>query len=301
MAPPPEPGTRRGKDAFGYSFVNSREVGCRARRLANTTHVHLRPSARVGVYGGYQVATRRIRSRERLEVEGFEEIVPAEQTSTIQAGLAVLRQKLAGTLTLSFAGELERAEYRTKKVRLWASASSRWRTNSTALSAHSSRGRSYTAGAARTPSARLAQEAVYAKLPPETVSGPAYFLAARLVTGERSICRSNLHTGYAGLRLSLRSRPDVSVGHHRVQDTGDGRAAATQPPAGRAIGTAQAAFPAAETFAVSYQSPLGRLSVRIHDKLRWNAGYQWYGYPERFATQQNYRAHTGYASLSWSF
>lgn len=300
------------------TFVYFQALGIRT--LANTTDVNFRPSARVGFYGGYQVATRRIRSRERLEVEGLEEIVPAEQTATIQAGLAGLRLKPAGPLTLSFTGELGRAdrplyptserryeafggrvEYRTKTVRLAASASSRWNANSTALSAHSSRGRNYTADAAWTPSARLAIEAGYAKLHLDTVSGLAYFLAARLVNGEQSIYRSNLHTGYAGWRLSLRNRLDVYLGYHRVQDTGDGRAAASRPPATRAIGTAQASFLAAQTFPVSYQSPLGRVSVRVHDKLRWNAGYQWYGYVEKFATLQNYRAHTGYTSLSWSF
>lgn len=300
------------------TFVYFQALGIRT--LANTTGVNYRPSARVGLYGGYQVATRRIRSRERLEVEGFEEIVPAEQASTIQAGLAGLRLKPAGPLTLSFTGELGRAdrplyptserryeafggraEYKTRTVRLSASASSRWNTNSAALSAHSSRGRSYTADAAWTPSARLAFEAGYAKLHLETVSGLAYFLAARLVTGEQSIYRSNLHTGHAGLRFSVRNRLDVYLGYHRVQDTGDGRAAAWRPPVARAIGTAQAAFLAAQTFPVTYQSPLGRLSLKIHDKLRWNAGYQWYGYAEKFATLQDYRAHTGYTSLSWSF
>jgi hypothetical protein len=300
------------------AFVYFEALGIRT--LANTTDINYRPSARVGLYGGYQFSTRRIRSRERLDVEGFEEIVPAEQTSTIHAGLLGLRLKPGGPLTLSFTGELgradrpiyptserryeafgARAEYRTKTLRLAASAASRWNTNSTALSAHSARGRHYTADAAWTPSARLAVEAGYAKLHLDTASALAYFAAARLITGEQSIYRSNLHTGYAGLRLSLRNRLDIYLGYHRLQDAGDGRAAASQPPAGRAIGSAQAAFRAVQTFPVTYQSPLGRLSVRIRDKLRWNAGYQWYGYAEEFATFQNYRAHTGYTSLSWSF
>ncbi|MCC6539552.1 MAG: hypothetical protein IT162_18520, partial [Bryobacterales bacterium] len=53
------------------------------------------------------------------------------------------------------------------------------------------------------------------------------------------------------------------------------------------------------------QSPLVRFSVRLHDKIRWNFGYQHYNYSEDFApllgALQNYRAHTGFTSLMWSF
>jgi hypothetical protein len=46
---------------------------------------------------------------------------------------------------------------------------------------------------------------------------------------------------------------------------------------------------------------LGRVSLRLHEKLRWNFGYQHYNYREDFFGLQNYRAHTGYSSLQWSF
>ena len=54
----------------------------------------------------------------------------------------------------------------------------------------------------------------------------------------------------------------------------------------------------------AYQTPLAHLSVRISERLRWNAGYQYYGYHEEFGVLsaiQNYRAHTGYTSLLWAF
>jgi hypothetical protein len=44
--------------------------------------------------------------------------------------------------------------------------------------------------------------------------------------------------------------------------------------------------------------------VRMNEKLRWNFGYQYYGYKEDFGLfsfNQNYRANTGYTSLLWSF
>ena len=47
--------------------------------------------------------------------------------------------------------------------------------------------------------------------------------------------------------------------------------------------------------------PLVRLSVKVNAQLRWNVGYQYYGYHEDFLALQNFRAQTGYSSLSWSF
>jgi hypothetical protein len=56
-----------------------------------------------------------------------------------------------------------------------------------------------------------------------------------------------------------------------------------------------------QTFPLRYLSPQGRVSVRISEKIRWNAGYQYYGYHEDFSGLQNYRAHTGYTSVLWAF
>jgi len=65
--------------------------------------------------------------------------------------------------------------------------------------------------------------------------------------------------------------------------------------------SSQASLIAAQTFPLRYLSPQGRISLRINEKLRWNAGYQNYGYHEDFSALQNYRAHTGYSSVLWSF
>jgi hypothetical protein len=60
-------------------------------------------------------------------------------------------------------------------------------------------------------------------------------------------------------------------------------------------------FYSAQTFPLSFESPLARLSLKLTPKLRWNAGYQYYRYHERFSDRQNYRAHTGFTSLTWAF
>ena len=65
-----------------------------------------------------------------------------------------------------------------------------------------------------------------------------------------------------------------------------------------------ALFAAVQTFPLTYQSPLARVSVRINEKVRWNVGWQFYNYHQQFNVfgyYQNFRAQNGYTSLSWSF
>jgi hypothetical protein len=59
-----------------------------------------------------------------------------------------------------------------------------------------------------------------------------------------------------------------------------------------------------QTFPLSYQSPLARVSFRISSRVRWNAGWQFYNYSELFhvfAFNQNFHANTGYTSILWAF
>jgi hypothetical protein len=90
------------------------------------------------------------------------------------------------------------------------------------------------------------------------------------------------------------ARVDLSIGFSIVQDVGDGRATPTGT-------TLTPAFIAAQTFPLRYLSPQGKFSFKINGKIRWNVGYQHYAYRETFSLLQDYRAHTGYTSLAWSF
>ena len=130
----------------------------------------------------------------------------------------------------------------------------------------------------------------YSKLHTYTLSGIAYFSAGAFIDNGRSLYMSNLHVVTVSSRFSIHKKADIVFGFHRVQDTGDGRST-----------PGETAFQAAQTFPLSYTSPLVRLSVRLHERLRWNFGYQLYDYAEQFVLTQNYRAHTGYTSLTWSF
>jgi hypothetical protein len=143
-------------------------------------------------------------------------------------------------------------------------------------------------------------DAGYGRLHLDSLGGLAYFAGApaQEVTGTSSYYVSNIHTGNLAARMSLGKRTDLSIGFSIVQDVGDGRATATSAPT---TYTSAPAFLAAQTFPLRYLSPQGKLSFRITEKIRWNVGYQHYAYRESFSTLQDYRAHTGYTSVAWSF
>jgi len=86
------------------------------------------------------------------------------------------------------------------------------------------------------------------------------------------------------------------VSYSHTQDTGDGRSLIANP-----FTDSSNAFYAAQTYPLRFLSPMARLSVRINQKLRWNVGYQYYGYNADFYNNLDYHAHTGYTSLLWSF
>jgi hypothetical protein len=140
-------------------------------------------------------------------------------------------------------------------------------------------------------------DASYAKLHLNTLGGINYFSQGVDISGESSYYISNIHTANLGARLTLLKRADIYAGYSHVQDVGDGRAT----PDGAGIYSALPAFQAAQTFPLRYLSPQFRLSIRITPKLRWNTGYQYYGYREQFSNAQDYRANTGFSSLAFSF
>ena len=58
------------------------------------------------------------------------------------------------------------------------------------------------------------------------------------------------------------------------------------------------------SYPMSYQSPEARLAIRLHQRLDWNIGYQYYNYNESTLVgprPQNYHAHMPYTSLRLYF
>jgi hypothetical protein len=300
------------------SFLSLQFLGLRA--FTNSTDLNWRARPWLSVRGGYLVSGRRIRSIEGERGAGYQDSLAAEQTNRLNAGSAGVRLKPAKPVTLSLDGELgridrpffptsdrryhglsARAQWRGRSLQLSALARSNYNFNSVSLFSHSARSRQYSYDASWTPLSSFAVEAGYAKLHSDTLTGLAFFAARSLVRGETSVYQSNLHAGHLGVRWAIRDRVDLYAGYHRTQDTGDGRAALETPPSGVAAGTARPAFLAVQTFPVTFDSPQVRISVRLTAKLRWNLGYQRYRYDELLLASQNYRAHTGFTSVLWSF
>jgi hypothetical protein len=181
--------------------------------------------------------------------------------------------------------------------RAGAYAKSDYNINSDMLTSFASHARQYGADGSWTPRSWFSIDASYTKLHLNTLGGINYFDAGVNVTGESSYYLSNIHSANLSAHFTLLKRADIDAGYSHVQDVGDGRAT----PDGAGVYSALPALQAAQTFPLRYLSPQVRLSIRITPKLRWNAGYQYYGYREQFSAAQDYRAHTGFSSLAFSF
>ncbi len=146
-------------------------------------------------------------------------------------------------------------------------------------------------------------DASYSRQHLDSLSFLAFFsstVGSQLVTGS-SLYLSNIHSGNLGVRVGIGRRADLYVGYSIVKDTGDGRATAI--PATETNPTTEL-LDSVQTFPLTYQSPLARVSIKISPKVRWNLGWQFYDYSELFnifAYNQNFHANTGYTSVLWSF
>jgi hypothetical protein len=293
------------------------------RTITNSTDINYRISPMVSLYGGYHYSERQIRSSELLNFPDFPgpfQGITTEQSDHINSGVAGLRLRPLKPLTITLDSELSfanhpftpiadrnfhalhgRVQYKAKSLLLSAAYRQDYNTNSISLSVHSSHARNYSFNAAWTPHAWFSLDAGYSKLHLDTVSGIAFFANGQDVQGLNSVYISNLHAANLGARFAIKKRADLYVGYTITRDAGDGRSAPVP------VGTTDPAtllLDPAQTFPLSYQSPLARLSVRISPKVRWNVGWQYYNYHEDFQLfpmSQNYHANTGYTSLLWMF
>ncbi len=296
-------------------IVNFQYLGIRT--IANETELNYRLSPGVAMFAGYNYSNRRIHSVADITVPGGgADSTIGDQTNQLHAGTLGVRLRPIKPLVIVLDGEIGRADrpvfptsdrnyqllggriqYKLKNFTLGAQARSNYNNNSVSLTSYSSHARNYSADFSWAAREWVSLDLSYAKLHLNTVGGIAYFASGSFVTGESSYYFSNIHHGNLGVRFSLRKRADLFLGYSRIQDTGDGRSTAV----GSGIGSALPGFQAAQTFPLTFQTPIARVSVRLREKLRWNAGYQYYAYHEDFSALQNYRANTGYTSLSFSF
>lgn len=297
------------------------------RTIADSTDLNYRFNNWFSAYAGFTDSGRQIRF---LEAFSFPSVAGSavnnlyQQTSHLNAGSVGVRLHPLQTLSINLEGEVGhanhpltpmsdrnyhtlggRVQYRKRQLQLSTGYRELYNENAPlSFETYSSRSRQYDAAASFELRAWLTFDASYSKLHLDTVGGLAFFAgvqAPQLQTGYDSIYISNIHAANAGLRLGIRRGADLYLGYTITKDTGDGRSSAV--PAGVADPIASL-LDSVQTFPLAYQSPMARLSIKITPKLRWNAGWQFYGYNELFhllGVNQDFHAHTGYTSVLWSF
>ncbi|HKO43080.1 MAG TPA: hypothetical protein VJU84_07315 [Pyrinomonadaceae bacterium] len=105
--------------------------------------------------------------------------------------------------------------------------------------------------------------------------------------------RNNFFFVDSVFRLARRATLFASYRVNKDNGQGDRVADPTGNP-----GTLIASYP------MSFQSPEARLALRLHERLDWNIGYQYYNYNESVIVgprPQNYHAHLPYTSLRFYF
>jgi hypothetical protein len=120
------------------------------------------------------------------------------------------------------------------------------------------------------------------------------------VPGNVSRYISNIHNVSIMARTKIQKRGTLYLGYNISKDTGDGRSVQnlglTDPAA--------SFLASVNTFPMTYQAPIARLSLRMSPKLQWNGGWEFFRYNQKFAYfgyMPYYRAQTGYTSLTWTF
>lgn len=297
------------------------------RTVANSTDINYRVRKWIGFYAGYVYSDRQIRLEEAFaypQIAGSAASNLYISDSHLGAEKLGIRIRPITPLTFNLDGEIGhashplatitdrnyhtlngRAQYRTRKVQMAAQYHQVYNENAPLnLLSFSSRSRTASASASWSPRDWFSLDASYTKLHLDTVGALQFFAGtsfSALQTAYSSIYVSNIHAANLGVRFSVLKRGQIFVGYAITKDTGDGRATAVPAVVTDPV---QAQLDTFQTFPLTYESPMARVSVRITPKLRWNAGYQYYGYNEQFqlfSYPENYHAHTGFTSVLWSF
>jgi hypothetical protein len=303
-----------------------RYLGIRA--VTNSTDADYRLKPWIGFYAGYSYTDRLVRTIEGFSLPAFADSTQNDVYETfnhLHSGVVGVHVRPVKPLIVKLEAEIGRADqpltpisdrnyhilggrldYRTRKLQLSTQYRQNYMVNAPVFySAFSSHSRNYTANASWNPLNWFSLDASYMKLHLDTVGGIAFFagpIRPTLQSGQ-SFYISNVHAGQLSAHFAIAKRADLLLGYSITKDTGDGRSVATLgvDPITNPVG---ALFASAQTFPLSYQSPLARLSIRITPKVRWNVGWQFYNYSQQFQLfgyYQNFHANNGFTSVLWSF
>jgi hypothetical protein len=290
------------------------------RLITNSTDAHFRATKKLDLYAGFRYVNRQVRSIQSVSDPStpFSNILNS-QTDRVYAGVAGVNWIILAPLRLHVETEVgrndnpfypiaqanyhaidSRLQYRRKSITASAGYRQSYNNNSITLTSYSSHSRNYFANFSWAARNWISLDLGYSKLHLDTLGGIAFFAGTGQSTLQRgkSLYISNIHAADVGVRIALKKRADLYLGYNITRDTGDGRS--SLEPAG----TVSALLYNVQTYPLSYQTPLVRLTIPIAPRLKWNAGYQFYNYHEDFGVNsfvQNYHAHTGYTSLLWAF
>jgi len=308
------------------------------RLITNSTDINFRLTPKIGFYGGYNYSIRRIQDRELLEDASRTPGNPPLYSFNNVLNSGVLGIRLHPIAPVSFIADVEygRASrpftpvsdknYHAEtaklqwKYRAWLASGSfkeyhnRNQAPASALPlsfelspalGFDSESRQYSANVAWSPPKPYGFEAGYTKMHLDTTSGILNFPVTGLpnVSGRRNLYLSNLHYGHLNFRMELLKRATLFVGYSIVKDTANGqRSAFTVPPL--VLNYPNFSFNGTDlinAYPLTYQSPQARLTIKLSNRLAWNAGWQYYGYSEKFTGIQNYHANVSYTSLRFGF
>jgi hypothetical protein len=319
--------TRMEGDALWREYNNRTELPASAyfnflgvAALSHTAQAAYVPDPRLQLNGGFSWSRREVRSREQqMPPRSSFSGTLFTQRNILQSGLFGASFRPISPLALSVDAELGRADtpffpiserrfhnisvraaYRKRTLRVSTSYRTAFNLNPTMLSAYSARTKVWTADASGTPHRRFTWDASYSYTHWRSLAGIAFFSNFNLQQGGQSLYLSQLHGLHVGARTVLTRRLEFYAAYSGVHDSADGRSFSIGAPVPGLPGS-WPAFSDAQTFPLSYRSPMARLSFQIMPAARLNLGYQHYGYHQRLDNLQDYRAHTAYLSLLWTF
>ena len=306
-------------DFASLTFVSYNFQFLGIRRIINSTDVHVRATKKVDLFGGYRFSNREIRSIQSVA----DPLTPfsnqlASQQNTVHSGIAGLNWTMKSALRLHLEAELgrndnpfypisernyhtldARLQYRKRSLTASAGYKQNYNNNSVSLADYSAHSRNYFGNFSWAARSWISLDSGYSRLHLDTAGGIQFFAGAPRASLRQgtSVYISNIHAANLGVRLVLK-KADIYAGYNITRDTGDGR------PGRLPSGTLDALLYNAQTYPLSFQTPMLRLTLPVTARLKWNAGFQYYGYHEDFGLNsglQNYHAATGYTSLLWAF
>ena len=294
------------------SYLNFQVLGI--RMFDTRVSARYQFSRKFSAYAGYGYSSRWVDSSEQQEQPTMPSPpFQASQRNELNDGFAGVNWLPLSTLRIHLEGEIGRnsrpfypiaegnlesiaatVRYKHKQFSASAGYNQSYNNNSIVVSAFSSRQRDASLEGAWNLASGLTLQALYDRRHLDTIGGIDFFEGTPAqLENTQSLYISNIDTANLALVFHPLKRLEVFLGYSVIKDEGDGRNSA---------GTNF--LTDVQTFPLTYQSPTGRVSFRVNEKLRLNAAYENYQYAELFGLfgiNQNYRAHTGYASAQWSF